>query len=326
MLTHGNLIANLEQASVWVSPVLKPGQEIVITALPLYHIFSLMANCLLFIKLGGLNVLITDPRDIPRFIKELKRWRFTAITGVNTLFKALVNAPYIKQVNFSFLKFALGGGAPVQSIVSEQWHTLTGTPLTEAYGLSEASPAVCINPVGSIHQGTVGLPLPSTEVSIRDEADQVLPQGQEGEIWIRGPQVMQGYWNKAEETAQVLTSERWLKTGDIGLLDAQGFLKITDRKKDMILVSGFRVFPNEVEEVVSLFPGVLDCAAIGVPSEHSGEMVKIFIVTKQTDFDIAQLLNFCHQRLTGYKVPKLVEFRDELPKTPIGKVLRRALR
>ncbi|HET7570326.1 MAG TPA: AMP-binding protein [Gammaproteobacteria bacterium] len=327
MLTHGNMIANLEQASAWVHELLEEGQETVITALPLYHIFSLLANCLMFVKLGGLSVLITDPRDMPGFVKELGNWRFTAITGVNTLFNGLLNTPGFEDLDFVPLKLSLGGGAAVQRAVAERWQQTTDTPLIEAYGLTEASPAVCINrPDLAAYNGSVGLPIPSTEVAIRDDDGNELPLGETGELTVRGPQVMRGYWRNPEETAVVLSEDGWLRTGDMATIDAEGYVRLVDRKKDMILVSGFNVYPNEIEDVVAAMPGVREVAAIGAPDEHSGEVVKLVIVKRDPGLTVEQVKAYCRDKLTGYKHPKYVEFRDELPKSNVGKILRRALR
>lgn len=327
MLTHGNIIANLQQASAWVSPVLHEGQEVIITALPLYHIFSLTANCLTFFKLGAINVLITNPRDIPGFVKELGKHRFTAITGVNTLFNALLNHPAFARLDFSSLRVALGGGMAVQRAVAERWRAVTGVPLVEAYGLTETSPAVTLNPLDlPEYNGAIGLPVPSTEISIRDDDGAELALGQPGELCVRGPQVMAGYYRHPHETAKVMTADGFLRTGDVAVVDEQGFVRIVDRKKDMILVSGFNVYPNEVEDVVASHPGVLEVAAIGVPDERSGEAVKLFVVRKDPALTAEALLRYCRENLTGYKVPRYVEFRAGLPKSNVGKILRRALR
>jgi long-chain acyl-CoA synthetase len=327
MLTHGNLVANLQQASAWLSPVSKPGQETVITALPLYHIFSLTANCLTFMKAGGHNILITNPRDMPGFVKELGKLRFTAITGVNTLFNGLLHTPGFDRLDFSALKISLGGGMAVQRAVAENWRKVTGTPLIEAYGLTETSPAACINPLSlPEYNGSIGLPMPSTELSIRDDEGRERGVGEAGEICIRGPQVMRGYWNRPEETAQVMTADGYLRTGDIGVVDERGYARIVDRKKDMILVSGFNVYPNEVEDVVALHPGVLEAAAVGVPDERTGEAVKLVVVKKDPTLTAEALVEHCRQHLTAYKVPRHIEFRTELPKTNVGKILRRLLR
>ena len=296
-----------------------------LTPLPLYHIFSLTANMLTFASLGGLDVLVPDPRDIRRLIATMRRVNPTAMSGVNTLFNALANAPEFAALDFAALKFAIGGGAAVQSSVAERWQALTGTALVEGYGLTEASPVVCINPVLRPKLGTVGLPVPSTEVSIRDDHGTALGVGQMGEVWVRGPQVMQGYFGRPDETRRTLTADGWLLTGDIGVIDAEGFVKLIDRKKDMIIVSGFKVFPNEVEDVVAQHPGVLEAAVIGVPDPRSGQAVKLFVVRRDPALTEAQVRAYCHDNLTGYKVPRLIEFRDALPKSNIGKILRKEL-
>ena len=327
-LTHRNIIANLLQARAWLSIMVTEGQSVVITPLPLYHIFSLTANFFVFTLMGGNNILITNPRDMAGFIKELNKHRFTFITGVNTLFNGLLNTPGFDQVDFSHLKVTLGGGMAVQRAVAERWKEVTGKPLIEAYGLTETSPAACINPLTNTEfNGSIGLPISSTEVSIRDEAGNDLGVGPVGEICIRGPQVMAGYWNRDDETAKVMLEDGWFRTGDMGRMDEQGYVFIEDRKKDMILVSGFNVYPNEVECVAVMHPAILEAAAVGVPDEKSGEIVKLFVVCKEgqsvTD---KELVAFCRESLTGYKVPRVVEFRKELPKTNVGKILRRELR
>jgi long-chain acyl-CoA synthetase len=328
ILTHGNMVANLQQTSAWMSRVLKEGVETIVTPLPLYHIFSLTANCLTFMKWGANNLLITNPRDIPGFIKELKRIRFTAITGVNTLFNALLNHADIRSVDASALKVAVGGGMAVQRAVAQRWKEAMGVALVEGYGLTETSPIVCANPLDATEfSGAVGLPLPSTDVSIRGDRGEELGIGEVGEICVRGPQVMKGYWNLPEETAKTLSHDGWLRTGDMGLMDERGYVRITDRKKDLVIVSGFNVYPNEIEDVIAMHPGVLESAVIGVPDEHSGEAVKVIVVPKDPALAEKALIEHCRKYLTGYKVPKHVEFRAEpLPKTPIGKVLRRVLR
>lgn len=327
MLSHSNMIANMQQASSWLANTVNEGEEVIITALPLYHIFSLTANCLTFMKVGALNYLITNPRDMPGFVKELQGLRFTAITGVNTLFNGLMNTPGFDEINFSNLKLSLGGGMAVQQPVAERWKKLTGAPLLEAYGLTETSPAVCINPLTlREYNGSIGLPVPSTEVSVQDEDGNLLPQGETGELCVRGPQVMQGYWQRPEETAKVLSSDGWLKTGDVAQMDELGFFRIVDRLKDMILVSGFNVYPNEIEAVIAGHEGVLEVGVIGEPDENSGEVVKAVIVKKDPALDEASVIAHCRENLTGYKVPKIIEFRDELPKTNVGKILRRELR
>ena len=327
VLTHGNIVANIVQAQAWIDPLIKEGQEIMITALPLYHIFSLTANCLTFSAIGALNVLITNPRDIPGFVKELKKWKFSAITGVNTLFNALINNPDFKNVDFQSLKIALGGGMAVQQPVAEAWQKITGAPLVEAYGLTETSPAACINPMNlAAYNGFVGLPISSTWVAVKDDNENDLPLGQIGEICIKGPQVMPEYWQRPEETAAVMTADGYFKTGDIGFMNEGGFVKIVDRKKDMINVSGFNVYPNELEDIIAGHPKVLECAAVGVPDPKSGEAVKLFVVKRDSSLTQEELLKFCKENLTGYKVPRFFEFRTELPKTNVGKILRRALR
>ena len=328
MLTHRNLVANMRQASAWLSPNdLRPGEEVIITALPLYHIFALTANGLVFMELGGLNHLITNPRDMPNFVKELKTSGFTAITGVNTLFNGLLNAPGFDEVDFSKLKIALGGGMAVQRAVAERWKKVTGVTLVEAYGLTETSPAACINPLDlKEFNGAIGLPIPSTDVCIKDEDGKLLPLGEIGELCIKGPQVMKGYWQRPEETAKTIDADGWLHTGDMARIDEQGFVYIVDRKKDMILVSGFNVYPNEIEDVVAAMPGVLEVAAVGVPNEHSGEVVKLFVVKKDPTLTAEDIKAYCRQALTGYKQPRQIEFRDELPKSNVGKILRKELR
>ena len=332
MLTHGNMMANLEQTNLWISSSFKEGNEIAIAPLPMYHIFCLTST-MAFMKWGSLTVLITNPRDLPAFIKELGKWKFSVMTGVNTLFNGLMNTPGFDKLDFSALKLAVGGGASVLKPVAERWQKITGSYLTEAYGLTETSPGVCCTVIGTPWNGTIGLPVSSTEVSIRDEDFNELPawtgEGDiaksTGEICVRGPQVMRGYWNNEAETARAL-QEGWLKTGDIGHMDSKGYVTITDRKKDMILVSGFNVYPNEVESVVMNHPGVAECAVVGVPDEHSGESVKLYVVRKDPTLTVESLKAFCREQLTGYKRPQHIEFRDNLPKTPIGKILRRELR
>lgn len=327
MLTHGNIVANLQQAHAWISPYVKAGSEVIITALPLYHIFSLTANCLTFFKIGATNVLITNPRDIPGFVAELGRQRFTVITGVNTLFNALLNDPGFAKLDFSALKIALGGGMAVQRSVADRWKKVTGKPLAEAYGLTETSPAVCINPLDLPEfNHSIGLPISSTSISLRDDEGREVEPGEAGELCVKGPQVMKGYYKRPEDTARAFTQDGFLRTGDVATIDADGFVRIVDRKKDMILVSGFNVYPNEVEDVVASHPGVLEVAALGVPDEHSGEAVKIFVVRKDPKLTTEALIAHCRAELTGYKVPRFVEFRESLPKSNVGKILRRALR
>ena len=327
VLTHGNMVANIEQASAWMAPMTEEGAEVVITALPLYHIFSLTINCLTYMKVGARNVLITNPRDFPGFVVELSKVHFSVITGVNTLFNALLNTPGFDRLDFSSLKIAVGGATAVQRAVAESWKAVTGVPLLEGYGLSEASPAVSVNPLSnSDYNGSIGLPLPSTDVAICDEQGRMLPLGEVGEICVRGPQVMRGYWQCPEETATVISEEGWLRTGDMGRMDKAGYIYIEDRKKDMILVSGFNVYPNEIEDVVVAHDGVLEAAAIGVPDARSGEAVKLFVVKRDPELTAERILAYCRQNLAGYKVPKHVEFRHELPKNNVGKILRRELR
>ena len=327
MLTHRNMVANMQQAGAWVGKGLDLGNEVIITALPLYHIFALTANSLVFMKLGGLNHLISNPRDMPGFVKELQKTRFSAITGVNTLFNGLLNTPGFDQVDFSNLKMTLGGGMAVQRAVAEKWKKVTGVTLVEAYGLTETSPAACINPMDlKGFNGSIGLPVPSTDVCLKDDDGRLVPLGEVGELCVKGPQVMKGYWQRPEETANVIDSEGWLHTGDMAKMDANGFFYIVDRKKDMILVSGFNVYPNEVEDVIASMEGVLEVAAIGVPDEKSGEAVKVFIVKKDPALTAEQVKAYCRENLTGYKQPRLVEFRTDLPKTNVGKILRKELR
>ncbi len=327
ILTHKNIVANMVQARAWIKNLITDGQEILITPLPLYHIFSLTANCFIFSSVGALNVLITNPRDIPGFVKELQKWKFTAITGVNTLFNGLLNNEDFKKLDFSALKVALGGGMAVQKAVAERWKQVTGRPLIEAYGLTETSPAACINPMTlKDYNGYIGVPIPSTEVEIKDDNGKSLPIGEIGEISVRGPQIMAGYWKRPEETAKVMTDDGFFKTGDLGFMTEEGYVKIVDRKKDMILVSGFNVYPNEIEDCVVQHPKVLECAAIGVPDEKSGEIVKLFIVKKDESLTKEEIIAFCRENLTSYKIPKQVEFRTELPKSNVGKILRKDLR
>jgi long-chain acyl-CoA synthetase len=332
MLTHRNILANLEQTGIWVSGTFKEGKEIVIAPLPLYHIFCLTST-LSFMKWGSLIVLITNPRDMPAFVKELGKWKWSVMTGVNTLFNGLLNTPGFDRLNFDAVKVVIGGGAAVQKPVSQRWTQVTGHYITEAYGLTETSPGVSANPLGAPWNGSIGMPFPSTDVSIRDDGFNVLPawtgagdiDTHTGELCVRGPQVMKGYWNKPAETANVL-QDGWLKTGDVGHLDAKGYVTITDRKKDMIVVSGFKVFPNEIEGVVASHPGVLECGVVGVPDVKTGEAVKVVVVRKDSELTIEAVFAHCRTQLTGYKQPRHVEFRDSLPKSPIGKVLRRELR
>ena len=327
VLTHRNLVANMLQAQAWAAADLREGKEIFITALPLYHVFALTANALFAFELGAKNVLITNPRDLDDFIDTLIDEPFTFITGVNTLYNAMLNHEAISKVDFSYLKVALGGGMAVQKSVAERWQALTGVTLVEAYGLTETSPAVCINPINlKAYNGMIGLPISSTEVSIRDLDGNELGVDDTGELWVRGPQVMQGYWQRPDETAKVLTADGWLRTGDIALINAQGFVKIVDRLKDMVLVSGFNVYPNEVEEVIASHPQVLEVGVIGVKDEHSGEVVKAFVVKKDDSLTEETLRAFCHQQLSAYKCPKQIAFLEHLPKSNVGKILRKELR
>ncbi|MAZ47871.1 MAG: long-chain-fatty-acid--CoA ligase [Halobacteriovoraceae bacterium] len=326
-LTHGNIVANMVQARTWIGTQIKEGEEIIITPLPLYHIFSLTANCFVFSSIGALNVLITNPRDIPGFVKELSKWKFTAFTGVNTLYNALLNNEDFRNLDLTSLKLALGGGMAVQKAVADEWKKVTKSTLVEAYGLTETSPAACINPLDiPEYNGTIGVPISSTIVKILDDEGKEVAQGEPGELAIKGPQVMRGYWNRPEETANVMTSDGFFKTGDIAVMTEKGFFKIVDRKKDMILVSGFNVYPNEVEDAVVTHPGILEAAAIGVPNDKSGEIVKLFVVKKDKSLTEDLVIEHCRSVLTGYKVPKIVEFREELPKTNVGKILRKDLR
>lgn len=329
MLSHGNMLANLAQAKAWLTPFLaqSKGTETIVTALPLYHIFSLTANCLTFLRLGALNVLITNPRDIPGMVKEMSRYPVSVITGVNTLFNALLHNPDFARLRFRTWRVALGGGMALQKVVAERWRQVTGIPLLEAYGLTETSPAVTINPLDlPAFNGSIGLPLPATDVAIRDDEGREVPLGEPGEICVRGPQLMQGYYQRPAETARAMSRDGYFLTGDIGVMDEHGFITIVDRKKDMILVSGFNVYPNEVEAVVAGHPGVLEVAAVGVPDEHSGEAVKLFVVKKEQTLTEDDLAAWCRSQLTGYKRPRAIEFRKELPKSNVGKILRRALR
>ncbi|HEX2649395.1 MAG TPA: long-chain-fatty-acid--CoA ligase [Burkholderiales bacterium] len=327
MLLHRNILANIEQASGNLSSALNGEDPVIITALPLYHIFSLTVNCLLMAKMGGLNILITNPRDSPAFVKELGKHRYNMITGVNTLFNAFLHNPEFNKLDFSAVKLCVGGGMAVQKAVADKWQQVTGKVLLEGYGLTETSPCATMSPHNMAgFSGSIGIPLPSTEIVMRDDNDQDVKLGEAGEICIRGPQVMKGYWQRPDETAKVLGKDGFLHTGDIGVMDDKGFIRIVDRKKDMILVSGFNVYPNEIEQVVAMMPGVLEVAAIGVPDEKSGEVPKLFIVKKDPSLTEAQVLAHCKENLTGYKQPRYVEFRAELPKTNVGKILRRALR
>lgn len=328
VLTHKNMVSNVLQAAAWLGTAAPPaGTDIVVTALPLYHIFSLTANCLVFLQIGARNILISNPRDFAAFVAELKKYKFTYISGVNTLFNALLNTPGFDSVDFSALTVTLGGGMAVQGAVAEKWKKVTGNTLTQAWGLTETSPAACINPLlDHDFNGSIGLPISSTEISIRDDDGRALGINDVGEICVRGPQVMRGYWQRADETAKVMFPDDWLRTGDVGRIDERGFVFIEDRKKDMILVSGFNVYPNEVESVAVTHPGVLEVAAVAQPDERAGEVVALFVVKKDPNLTADELIAHCRKDLTGYKVPKHVYFRNDLPKTNVGKILRRALR
>ena len=327
MLTHGNILANLSQAHAWIKAELKEGEELVVTALPLYHIFALTANCFLFMRIGARNLLITNPRDLKSFVSDLAKYPFTVILGVNSLFNLLLNNEAFKTLDFRTLKITLGGGMAVQSSIAEKWKRLTGVPLIEAYGLTETSPAAVINPLNnSEYTGAIGLPISSTDVAIRNDDGIDVPLGERGELCIRGPQVMKAYYHRPEETANVMMPDGFLRTGDIVVMDEKGYIKIVDRKKDMILVSGFNVYPNEVEEVVAMHPGVLEVASVGVATEGAGEVVKIFVVKKDESLTAEQLIAHCRANLSGYKVSQQLEFRKDLPKSNVGKILRRELR
>lgn len=326
MLTHRNMLANLEQARAAYGPALQQGHELVVTALPLYHVFALMVNCLLFINVGGVNLLITNPRDVVGTVKELARYPITAITGVNTLFNAWLHNEDFKRLDFSHLRLSVGGGMPVQKAVAEKWQQLTGIHLLEGYGLTECSPLVTGNPYNlTAYSGSIGVPVPSTEVKFVDDNGDEVALGEPGEMWVKGPQVMVGYWQRPDSTIEVM-HDGWLATGDIAYIDKEGYIRIVDRKKDMILVSGFNVYPNEIEDVVSAHPLVVECAAIGVESNSTGEAVKVFVVSKDPALTAEELKTYCRRYLTAYKVPKIFEFRAELPKSNVGKILRKELR
>ncbi|RAI94157.1 AMP-binding protein [Algoriphagus yeomjeoni] len=325
-LTHGNIVANMQQISAWMKPKLKESEEVVITALPLYHIFALTVNCLAMLKIGAHNLLITNPRDMPAFCKELSKKKFTVITGVNTLFNGMLNQDAFRALDFSSLKITVGGGMAVQKATAEKWLAVTGTPLAEGYGLTETSPVASCNPIdGTERNGTIGIPLPNTDMMVIDDEGNTLPVGERGEICIKGPQVMKGYWHKPKETAEVMLGE-WFKTGDIGMMDKDGFTKIVDRKKEMILVSGFNVYPNEVEDAIASFPGVLEVGVIGIPDAKSTERVVAYVVVKDKAITKEQIISHCHEYLTNYKCPKEVHFTDELPKSNVGKILRRRIK
>ncbi|TAK45930.1 MAG: long-chain-fatty-acid--CoA ligase [Saprospiraceae bacterium] len=326
MLTNRNLVANMMQIRAWGTVALCQGEEVALSPLPLYHIFAFTVNCLALFSLGALNVLVVNARDLPSVMKEFKKYNITCMTGVNTLFNALLHRERFAGLNFGSFKFALGGGMAVQKSVAEQWHKVTGHPLVEGYGMTESSPVASVNPLDGFGKlGSIGLPLPSTDMRIVADSGQALPAGEVGEIQIKGPQVMKGYYNRPEATAETI-KDGWLSTGDIGMMHSDGYFQIVDRKKDMILVSGFNVFPNEIEGVVAAHPKVLECAAVGQPDEKSGEVVKIFIVKKDKSLTEKEIIAYCRENLTGYKVPKIVEFRKDLPKSNVGKILRRELR
>ncbi len=326
MLTHGNLCANMFQAEAWLGPHFSSEPGVLITAIPLYHVFALTANCLLFAYLGWKNVLIINARDFPALVAEMKRHPFEYFSGVNTLFNALLHTPGFEKVDFSHLKITLGGGMAVQASVAARWKEVTGNILTQAWGLTETSPAVAINPLGEDFNGSVGLPVPSTDIAVKDDAGNDLPIGESGEVCVRGPQVMRGYWNRPDETAKVMLPDGWLRTGDVGYVDARGYVYLQDRKKDLILVSGFNVYPNEVEEVAVTHPGVLEAAAVAHQDPHSGEVVALYVVLKDPNVTEKDIIEHCRKSLAGYKVPKFVYFRRELPKSNVGKILRKELR
>jgi long-chain acyl-CoA synthetase len=327
MLSHRNMVYNVEQGEAWSNDAYDGVEQVIaITSLPLYHIFSLQGNCLAMMARGGLNVLITNPRDFPAFIKEISKFKFHYFTAVNTLFAALLNTPGFDKVDFSELRVVIGGGMAVQPAIAKKWKEVTGTTIQQGYGLTETSPAAIVMAKGSEFTGSIGLPIPSTDVMIAADDGNPLPVGEIGEICIKGPQVMEGYWNRPAETSEVMLPGGWLRTGDIGRMDEDGFVYIEDRKKDMILVSGFNVYPNEIENVVVEIDGILEAAAIGIPDEHSGEAVKIFAVRNKDSVTEQDVIDYCRKNLTNYKRPKAVEFRDELPKTNVGKILRRKLR
>ena len=329
MLSHRNMVSNIEQAYQWISNdgKVQEGNETIITALPLYHIFALTANCLTYMRLGAHNILITNPRDMPGFVKELKKHKFTAFTGVNTLFNGLLNTPGFSDIDFSHLRLVLGGGMAVQKAVADRWKEVTGLPLIEAYGLTETSPAACINPPTlTEYNASIGLPIPGTDASVRDENNNALGVGEAGELCIRGPQVMEGYWNRPDATAETIDSDGWLHTGDVAEMDKDGYFRIVDRLKDMILVSGFNVYPNEIEGVLAMHDGILEAGAIGIPDDHSGEVVKVVVVKSDPALTEDDVKAHCKEHLTGYKRPKIIQFVDELPKTNVGKILRRELR
>ena len=327
MLTHRNLVANVMQFEAFAGDYIKPGQDVVITAIPMYHIFALMVNTLSYFKFGGTNVMITNPRDMPAFVAEWAKWKVSVFTGVNTLYNGLLHTKGFADLDFSTLGFSVGGGAPVQKVVSDKWKEVTGKHIKEGYGLSETSPILTVNPFGMTDFiSSIGIPLPSTDISLRNEDGKVVKQGERGELCAKGPQVMKGYWRREDATAECMTDDGYFRTGDIAIMEANGFFRIVDRLKDMILVSGFNVFPNEIEEELAALPGVLECACIGVPDDKSGEAVKVFIVKSDDSLTKADVRAHCKDCLTGYKVPRHVDFIDELPKSTVGKILRRELR
>ena len=327
VLTHGNIVANMQQAGAWIKAKLSREGETILTALPLYHIFCLTVNLMIFTKIGGHNILITNPRDIPALVKEIAKYRVAVITAVNTLFNALVNNADFAHVDFSKLKLSVGGGMAVQKAVADKWQKITNQPIIEAYGLTETSPGVCVNPLSSTsYSGNIGLPISNTEIDVRDGEGKSVGIGEAGELFVRGPQVMRGYWNMPEETQKVLGADGFLSTGDVVIVNEQGFVKIVDRKKDMIVVSGFNVYPNEIEDVVAGHPGVLEVACVGVPSDKTGEAIRLFVVKKDPALSKEDLIAYCRENLTGYKVPKDIVFKNELPKSNVGKILRRELK
>jgi len=325
MLTHRNLISNMRQTNALLGDF-EPGAETIISPLPLYHIFCFTVSCMAILELGCHSLLITNPRDIPGFIKTLRKYKFTAFAGLNTLFVALMKDPNFDKVDWSNLKLTISGGMALQSAVANEWRAATGCEICEGFGMTETSPVVCVNPPDAIQIGSIGLPVPGTLIKIVNDDGVTQPFGSPGELWVKGPQIMKGYWQRAEATAETITVDGWLKTGDIALINQDGYTKIVDRKKDMILVSGFNVYPNEIEDVIASHPKVLECAAVGIACEKSGEKVKIFVVKKEKDLTEQEVIAYAKKNLTGYKVPKIVEFKDELPKSNVGKILRRELR
>jgi long-chain acyl-CoA synthetase len=327
MLTHRNLVANITQFDSCVGEMVNPGKDVVMTAIPMYHIFALMVNTLTYFKYGGTNVLITNPRDMPAFVEEWSKWKVTVFTGVNTLFNGLLHTPGFENLDFSELVYSVGGGSAMQKAVSDKWKAVTGNHIKEGYGLSETSPILTLNPFGvTDFKSAIGVPAPSTDISLRDDDGNVVADGERGELCAKGPQVMKGYWRNEEATAEVMTDDGYFCTGDIAVMDETGFFRIVDRKKDMILVSGFNVFPNEIEAEIAMMDGVLECACVGVPNEKTGEAAKVFVVKKDESLTAEAVRDYCKERLTGYKVPRHIAFIDELPKSTVGKILRRELR